>query len=344
MSDPAQFLNPSEAARQLGISTKALRLYEERGLIAPVRTAAGWRTYGPVEMAKATEIVALRALRLSLAQVAQVLDGDPQCLEPALAVHEDVLEDQVRQLRETIEKVRSFRADIASGHTPDTGHIAQTLQPTSGSGIAFNLPWPWGGEKFELRSIRSLNYITGPLACGKTQLARTIADEVPEAVFLGLERLDDDGTQALSQMQNDPALKCRVDRAMAWLIDDGATVSPGLIILLVALEAEDPAVLVIDMIEQGLDQSTQEALIAYLRNRASGAAPLFMLTRSSAILDMSEVGPDETIILCPANHSPPIQVAPYSGAPGYEAVTTCLASPDVRARTEGVIALRPQRA
>ena len=30
-------------------------------------------------------------------------------------------------------------------------------------------------------------------------------------------------------------------------------------------------------------------------------------------------------------------------APGYEAVATCLASPEVRARTDGVIAWRPQR-
>ena len=30
-----QFLSPSEAANRLGISTKALRLYEEHGLIAP---------------------------------------------------------------------------------------------------------------------------------------------------------------------------------------------------------------------------------------------------------------------------------------------------------------------
>jgi hypothetical protein len=54
------------------------------------------------------------------------------------------------------------------------------------------------------------------------------------------------------------------------------------------------------------------------------------------------VGPDEAIIFCPANHSPPMNVAPYPGAAGYEAVATCLASPDVRARTEGVIAWRPQ--
>jgi hypothetical protein len=40
VTSTARFLNPSEAARQLGVSAKALRLYEERGLLAPARTAA----------------------------------------------------------------------------------------------------------------------------------------------------------------------------------------------------------------------------------------------------------------------------------------------------------------
>lgn len=68
------------------------------------------------------------------------------------------------------------------------------------------------------------------------------------------------------------------------------------------------------------------------------------MTRSSAILDLAAVGPDEAIILCPANHSPPSFVATYPGAPGFEAVATCLASPQVRARTEGMIAFRPAAA
>jgi hypothetical protein len=59
---------------------------------------------------------------------------------------------------------------------------------------------------------------------------------------------------------------------------------------------------------------------------------------------LDAVGADEAIILCPANHSPPTRVATYHGAPGYEAVAMCLASPEVRARTEGVIAWRPQMA
>ena len=117
---------------------------------------------------------------------------------------------------------------------------------------------------------------------------------------------------------------------LAWLVEDGATVSEALVALLVGLESEGPAILVIDMLEQGLDKATQEALIAHLRRRGPDARPLFMLTRSCAILDLAAVSADEAIILCPANHSPPTRVAPYPGAPGYEAVATCLASPEVR--------------
>jgi hypothetical protein len=111
--------------------------------------------------------------------------------------------------------------------------------------------------------------------------------------------------------------------------------------LITALQAEGPAVLVIDMVEQGLDQATQQAVSALLRRGGSGGRPLFLLTRSCVMLDLAAVGADEAIILCPANHSPPMLVAPYPGAPGYEAVGTCLASPEVRARTQGVIAWRP---
>ena len=87
------------------------------------------------------------------------------------------------------------------------------------------------------------------------------------------------------------------------------------------------------MIEQELDEASQQALIAHLRRRGADARPLFLTTRSCEILDLASVGAQEAIILCPANHSPPTHVDPYPGAPGYEAVATCLASPAVRART-----------
>jgi DNA-binding transcriptional MerR regulator len=335
---PAEFLNPSEAGMRLGVSAKALRLYEQRGLIAPVRTAAGWRAYGPDEMARAAEIVTLRQLGLSLSQVARVLGGDSDGLEPALAAHQADLQDRVHELVDVVDKVRRLRADLAGGQAPAVHELPRLLKPASSFSVAFDLPWPWGGERFELQDVRGLNYIIGPLGSGKTRLAKRIAETLPGAAFIGLERLADDG----ALLERDRALKSRVDQALAWLVEDGAAASDALLGLLVALETVGPTILVIDMVEQGLDKATQEALIACLRRRGSPVRPLFLLTRSSSILDLDAVGDDEQIILCPANHSPPSRVRPYPGFPGFEAVATCLAPPEVRARTESVIAWRPQ--
>ncbi|WP_432728196.1 MerR family transcriptional regulator [Variovorax sp. W6] len=342
MRSSTRFLSPSEAARRLGVSAKALRLYEQRGLVEPERTAAGWRAYGPGEMARAAEIVALRALGFSLAQVGRVLQGDPQGLEQTLATHQAALETQLHRLAGTVEKIRGLRSDLLQGRTPTIGELAGLRAPAAEVRAAFELPWPWGGELFELRDIRALNYIIGPLGSGKTRLAHSLAEALPDAAFLGLQRLEEAGmAEAKAQLHADRRLQSKVDEATAWLVEDGATPSDALLVLLAALEAEGSTTLIVDMIEQGLDQPTQEALIAWLRRRGSGDRPIFMLTRSCAILDLSDVGPDETIILCPANHSPPMLVAPHPGAPGYESVATCLASPEVRARTAGVIAWRP---
>jgi hypothetical protein len=225
-----------------------------------------------------------------------------------------------------------MRAEIAGGQGPLNGEAARLRSASAGFTAAFDLPWPWGGERFELRDVRPLNYIIGGLGSGKTRLAMRLAETLPNAAFLGLERIND-GTAAATRLRVNATLKSRVDETLTWLIEEGATRSDALTALLVGLEAEGPAVFVVDMVEQGLDQATQEALISHLRQRArAGARPLFLMTRSTSILDLSAIGPDEAIILCPANHSPPTRVAPYAGAPGYEAVAMCLASPEVRSR------------
>ncbi|MEO1090944.1 MAG: MerR family transcriptional regulator [Pseudomonadota bacterium] len=342
MNASARILGPSEAAKRLGVSAKALRLYEQRGLVTPARTEAGWRAYGPEDMARATQVVALRALGLSLAQVARVLNSDPRGLGDALAAHEATLGAEMQRLADALEQVRGLRARLAGGETPTAGDVAGLVAPAGEVVVAFDLPWPWGGEPFELRDLRSLNYIIGPLGSGKTRLARRLAEMLPDAGFSGLERLAACGADVRLQLDADHDLAARVDRTLAWLVEDGAEVTDALIVLVAELEATGPAVLVVDLIEQGLDEACQQAVIAHLRRRGPGRRSLFLITRSSSILDLAAVGADETIILCPANHAPPTRVHPYPGAPGYEAVATCLAPPDVRARTEGLIAWRPQ--
>lgn len=312
-------LSPAEAASRLGVSIKALRLYERHGLLRPARSAKGWRAYGPVEMARAAEVTALRGLGLGLAQVARLLQGGAAGREAGLAAHQAALSHQLRQLAETLARIEAARAALARP-TP-------ALPP-----ISLTLPWPWGGEVFELPMPRPLTYIIGPLGSGKTRLGRCLAATIPGAAFLEMDR----------QPATEPALCNRVERALAALRAAGATDSPALRALLAGLEAEGPTALVIDMVEQGLDAPTQAALRDSLRRRGPDRPPLFLLTRSSVILDLETAGPGEAILLCPANHSPPREVSPCPGAPGHEAVATCLAPPEVRARTEGMIAFLPQ--
>jgi DNA-binding transcriptional MerR regulator len=327
VNSSGEFLTASEAARRLGISAKALRLYEQRGLLAPIRTDAGWRAYGPNDLERASEIVALRALGFSLAQVARVLTGDARGLEPALAAHQGTLEARLRELAGVLDRLRGLRADLVRGQAPTASELARLLAPTPGLHVAFDLPWPWGGERFELRDVAPLTYITGPLGSGKTRLAMRLAEELG-GVFVGLDR------------HADPSAALKVRPTVDLLVQDGASQSATLVDLLAALEGAPSVPVVVDLIEQGLDRPTQEALIAHLRRRSPGAPPLFVMTRSSSILDLDAVGAGETILFCPANHSPPLRVLPHPGTPGYEALASCLATPEVRARSEGVRAVR----
>lgn len=315
-------LTAAEAARELGISAKALRLYERHGLLAPLRTAAGWRIYGPAEMARASDIVALRRLDMGLSQIKHVLSGEGEDLKAALARHQAGLERQLDRIAATVQSVEAVRENLTA-----TANATEV--------VSLALPWPWGGERFELPALAPITYITGPLGSGKTRLARAIAQTVPNAAFIGLERLDDGGAVEID---------ARIDAHLRMLAAQGAEPSPALTALVAAMERSAAAVLVVDMVEQGLDQATQQVLRHYLRSRPFGDRPLFLLTRSSSILDLADIRVGESILYCPANHDVPMAVVPRKGARGYEAVAMCLATPAVRSRTEGVIASRPSAA
>lgn len=334
MRKSALHLNATDAARELGISAKALRLYERHGLLTSPRTAAGWRQYGPGEMARAREIVALRQLGLGLAQIKGILLQDRENLGKTLATHQAGLERQIEHIARTVRCVETARTNLAVKAGMANGDRTTAR-------VILELPWPWGGERFTLPADRPIIYITGPLGSGKTRLAQAIADAVPNAAFLSLHRLADDGAALLTAMAADTALRRRSERHLQRLIEQGAAPSRALTALILAVEMSEATALVIDMVEQGLDQATQQVLRRYLRSDAFGARALFLLTRSSAMLDLGDVTDKENILYCPANHDVPMIVAPRRGARGYEAVATCLATPTVRARTEGVIASRP---
>jgi DNA-binding transcriptional MerR regulator len=63
------WLTAAECALRTGLTVRALRVYEKYGLIAPGRSAAGWRRYGAQELLKLNEIGLLKVLGLTLNQI-----------------------------------------------------------------------------------------------------------------------------------------------------------------------------------------------------------------------------------------------------------------------------------
>ena len=81
-------------AARLGVSSKALRVYEREGLVTPGRSAAGWRAYGPAQAARLHQIMALRGLGLSLKQIRALLVDDQASLADILVLQRDSLAAQ----------------------------------------------------------------------------------------------------------------------------------------------------------------------------------------------------------------------------------------------------------
>jgi len=64
-----------ELAEQAGVSVRTLHHYDEIGLLTPTRSAAGHRRYTESDLARLTQIVALRSVGLSLGEIERCLDS-----------------------------------------------------------------------------------------------------------------------------------------------------------------------------------------------------------------------------------------------------------------------------
>ncbi len=63
-----------ELARRTGVSARALRHYEERGLLVPARDANGYRVYAEADVLRVAQIREMIAAGLSTSVIARYLD------------------------------------------------------------------------------------------------------------------------------------------------------------------------------------------------------------------------------------------------------------------------------
>ncbi|MBN1091966.1 MerR family transcriptional regulator [Blastococcus sp. TML/M2B] len=96
----------SQVARMAGISARALRHYDEIGLLSPARVSAnGYRWYGRRELLRLQRILLLKELRVPLPGIRDIVDGEADELT-ALRRHREQLvgeRDRIDRILDTID-------------------------------------------------------------------------------------------------------------------------------------------------------------------------------------------------------------------------------------------------
>ncbi|WP_143151474.1 MerR family transcriptional regulator, partial [Rhizobium tibeticum] len=113
------WLTAAQCAERMGLTVRALRLYEARGLINPRRK--NWRLYGLSDIARLHEILALKRMGLSLAHITQLLAGRAIDLDRTLAMQQAALVALRDRAEEGLALIRASRQRIAGGE-PITIH------------------------------------------------------------------------------------------------------------------------------------------------------------------------------------------------------------------------------
>jgi DNA-binding transcriptional MerR regulator len=193
-------------ARATGLSQRVLRHWEQIGLVAPTRTEAGHRRYGPNEITRLYRAMALRQAGLRLGQIVTLLDEqdpDPGAtlrshlaeldadlrrrgqlrdrLAAALASHDEARPDDplhpAEMLMKVIESMTMFDQYVHGYHTEESSRLrdqADTLQELLHAGTTFGA----GSAVLEV-------------GCGTGAQTVTLADRSPGARITSIDRSAD---------------------------------------------------------------------------------------------------------------------------------------------------------
>jgi len=130
-SSAQRYFSPAEVALRLGVTVRALRIYERHRLVKPLRTSAGWRAYGPDQMARLHQVLALKGLGLSLARIADLLDGRLKDLDAVLKLQEEALRGRRRQVEHALDLIALARRRLAQGAVLSLDDLTQLTRETT---------------------------------------------------------------------------------------------------------------------------------------------------------------------------------------------------------------------
>jgi DNA-binding transcriptional MerR regulator len=117
----------AELAELAGVTVKALHHYDRLGLLRPRRSNAGYRLYSSRDLERLEQIVALKAIGLSLEQIKVVLDGDVHALANALRAQRQELENKRGELTRTIRAIERVESTLSLYRALSRGGVLTRL-------------------------------------------------------------------------------------------------------------------------------------------------------------------------------------------------------------------------
>jgi DNA-binding transcriptional MerR regulator len=98
------------------VSLRTLRYYDRMGLLSPAQhTEAGYRLYTEADLGRLQQILALKFLGFSLAEIKTCLRAGPQHLPEALAQQKAMMREKRRQLEAILRAIEETEALLAAG-------------------------------------------------------------------------------------------------------------------------------------------------------------------------------------------------------------------------------------
>lgn len=130
-------LRIGDLSERVGLSASAVRYYERMGLLAAAaRPGGGQRRYGEEAVARLRKIEQLKALGLSLEEIASVIDlyfEDPTGRQPKLKVLA-ILRRHLADADRKLEAMTAFRDDLSAHIRRFELWLEQQDQTTKGDG------------------------------------------------------------------------------------------------------------------------------------------------------------------------------------------------------------------
>lgn len=125
MDDP---LDIGEVVRRTGLTSRALRFYEARELVRPLRTHTGRRLYGADALERINQIVALKRAGLTLAQIQRLTARRPLDLARLIDAQLEALAARQSEIAEAKQLLLSVKSRIDRGEPVDAATFCSLIR------------------------------------------------------------------------------------------------------------------------------------------------------------------------------------------------------------------------